>query len=55
MPVTISATYNSIKNNDISGCGWYFSFEQCIKETNKNLSNAGYNYIYIDTEGTSHY
>ena len=55
MPVTISATYNSIKNSDTSGCGWRFSFEQCIKESNSTLANAGYNYIYIDTEGTKHY
>ena len=55
MPVSISATYNSIKNDEISNCGWNFSFNQRIKESNETLAKAGYDYMYIDKEGTNHY
>ena len=62
MPVSISATYNSINYNKLfengspSGYGWQFSFNQYVREvTDKNLSKAGYNYIYTDSDGTDHY
>ena len=62
MPLSITATYNSInkdtafENGPASGYGWQFSFNQYVREvTDKNLTKAGYNYIYTDTDGTDHY
>lgn len=62
MPVSITATYNSINYNKIfengspSGYGWQFSFNQYVREvTDTNLTKAGYNYIYTDADGTDHY
>ena len=62
MPLSITATYNSInkdtafENGPASGYGWQFSFNQYVREvTDKNLTKAGYNYIYIDADGTDHY
>lgn len=62
MPVTLTATYNSINyntafaNGSPSGYGWQFSFNQYVREvTDSNLINAGYNYIYTDSDGTDHY
>ena len=62
MPLSITATYNSINkdtafgNGPASGYGWQFSFNQYVREvTDKNLTKAGYNYIYIDADGTDHY
>lgn len=62
MPLSITATYNSInkdtafENGPASGYGWQFSFNQYVREvTNKNLTKAGYNYIYTDADGTDHY
>ncbi len=62
MPLSITATYNSInkdtafENAQVSGYGWQFSFNQYVREvTDKNLTKAGYNYIYTDTDGTDHY
>ena len=61
MPVTITATYNSLNydktfsNGSPSGLGWQFSFNQYIREANNELTNAGYNYIYTDSDGTDHY
>ena len=62
MPFSITATYNSInkdtafENGSASGYGWQFSFNQYVREvTDKNLTKAGYNYIYIDADGTDHY
>ena len=62
MPLSITATYNSInkdtafENGSASGYGWQFSFNQYVREvTDKNLTKAGYNYIYIDADGTDHY
>lgn len=62
MPVSISASYNSINNNKIfengspSGYGWQFSFNQYVREvTDTNLTKAGYNYIYTGADGTDHY
>lgn len=62
MPSSITATYNSINkdtafgNGPASGYGWQFSFNQYVREvTDKNLTKAGYNYIYTDADGTDHY
>ena len=62
MPLNITATYNSInkdtafENGSASGYGWQFSFNQYVREvTDKNLTKAGYNYIYTDADGTDHY
>ena len=62
MPLNITATYNSINkdtafgNGPASGYGWQFSFNQYVREvTDKNLTKAGYNYIYTDADGTDHY
>ena len=62
MPLSITATYNSINKDtafekgSASGYGWQFSFNQYVREvTDKNLTKAGYNYIYIDADGTDHY
>ena len=62
MPLSITATYNSINkdtafgNGPASGYGWQFSFNQYVREvTDKNLTKAGYNYIYTDADGTDHY
>lgn len=61
MPVTITATYNSILkdkvfgNNSASGYGWQFSFNQYIDETSSSLQSAGYPYVYTDEDGTQHY
>ena len=62
MPLSITATYNSInkdtafENGSASGYGWQFSFNQYVREvTDKNLTKAGYNYIYIDADSTDHY
>ena len=62
MPFSITATYNSInkdtafENAQVSGYGWQFSFNQYVREvTDKNLTKAGYNYIYTDADGTDHY
>ena len=62
MPLSITATYNSInkdtafENGPASGYGWQFSFNQYVIEvTDKNLTKAGYNYIYTDADGTDHY
>lgn len=62
MPLSITATYNSINYNTIfsngspSGYGWQFSFNQYVREvTDTNLKKAGYNYIYTDSDGTDHY
>ena len=62
MPLRITATYNSInkdtafENAQVSGYGWQFSFNQYVREvTDKNLTKAGYNYIYTDADGTDHY
>lgn len=62
MPLSITATYNSInkdtafENAQVSGYGWQFSFNQYVREvTDKNLTKAGYNYIYTDADGTDHY
>lgn len=62
MPLSIAATYNSInkdtafENAQVSGYGWQFSFNQYVREvTDKNLTKAGYNYIYTDADGTDHY
>ena len=62
MQLSITATYNSInkdtafENGPASGYGWQFSFNQYVREvTDKNLTKAGYNYIYTDADGTDHY
>lgn len=61
LPFSASLTYNSLnKDSDIAsgspcGKGWYFSFSQCIQETTGILAEQGYNYIYKDSDGTSHY
>ena len=62
MPLSITATYNSINKDtafekgSASSYGWQFSFNQYVREvTDKNLTKAGYNYIYIDADGTDHY
>lgn len=62
MPLSITTTYNSINkdtafgNGPASGYGWQFSFNQYVREvTDKNLTKAGYNYIYTDADGTDHY
>ena len=62
MPLSITATYNSVnkdtafENGSASGYGWQFSFNQYVREvTDKNLTKAGYNYIYTDADGTDHY
>ena len=62
MPVSITATYNSInynktfENGSPSGYGWQFSFNQYVREvTDTNLTNVGYNYVYTDADGTDHY
>ena len=62
MPLSITATYNSInkdtafENGSASGYGWQFSFNQYVREvTDKNLTKAGYNYIYTAADGTDHY
>ena len=62
MPLSITATYNSInkdtafENGPASGYGWQFSFNQYVRGvTDKNLTKAGYNYIYTDADGTDHY
>ena len=62
MPLSITATYNSINYNTIfgngspSGYGWQFSFNQYVREvTDTNIKKAGYNYIYTDSDGTDHY
>lgn len=61
MPVTITASYNSILSNEefsnglSIGCGWQFSFNQCILNAGDALKSAGYDYIYIDEDGTRHY
>lgn len=62
MSLSITATYNSINkdtafgNGPASGYGWQFSFNQYVREvTDKNLTKAGYNYIYTDADGTDHY
>ena len=45
-----SLTYNSLCSK-----GWQFSYDQRILETSSALADQGYNYIYIDSDGTSHY
>ena len=62
MPLSITATYNSVnkdtafENGSASGYDWQFSFNQYVREvTDKNLTKAGYNYIYTDADGTDHY
>lgn len=61
-PLSVTATYNSINcdtifgNGSPSGYGWQFSFNQYVREiTDSNLTNACYNYIYTDSDGTDHY
>ncbi|MEE1319331.1 MAG: hypothetical protein UHD05_07445, partial [Ruminococcus sp.] len=61
MPVTITATYNSINydkifsNGSPSGYGWQFSFNQYVRDASDELAEQGYNYIYTDSDGTDHY
>ncbi len=61
MPVTLSATYNSINydsafgNGSPSGFGWQFSFNQYVREADSTMQSAGYDYIYQDSDGTDHY
>ena len=61
MPVSISATYNSVLNNKLfangspAGYGWQFSFNQYVQEADSSLKSAGYDYIYTDEDGTEHY
>ena len=61
MPVTLTATYNSINDNTAfangspSGYGWQFSFNQYVREASSEFANIGYNYIYTDSDGTDHY
>lgn len=61
MPVTLTATYNSINYNAVfangspSGYGWQFSFNQYVRDASTALANKGYNYIYTDSDGTDHY
>ena len=61
MPVTLTATYNSINyntafaNGSPSGYGWQFSFNQYVRDASTALANKGYNYIYTDSDGTDHY
>jgi RHS repeat-associated protein len=60
MPMSISATYNGFNyeeenENNTIGYGWHFSFDQYIEETNSTLTNAGYEYVYTDGDGTKHY
>lgn len=61
LPVSISATYNSVNYNELfdngspTGYGWQFSFNQYIRETNSTLKQYDYDYIYKDTDGTDHY
>lgn len=49
LPATISATYNSI------GTSWGFSFNQKITAASAEMAALGYDYIYTDKQGTSHY
>ena len=49
MPAAISATYNSI------GTSWGFSFNQRITAASADMAALGYDYIYTDKQGTSHY
>ena len=62
MPLSISASYNSFYNDtnfeegSLCGYGWQFSFNQYVREvSDANLKKNGYNYIYLDSEGTNHY
>ncbi len=61
MPVTLTATYNSINyntafaNGSPSGYGWQFSFNQYVRDASAELVKKGYNYIYTDSDGTDHY
>ena len=61
MPLSLSATYNSINydetfgNGSPSGFGWQFSFNQYVRDADFALVNAGYDYIYKDSDGTDHY
>ena len=61
LPVSITATYNSINYNELfdngssTGYGWQFSFNQHVREANSTLIEKGYNYIYKDADGTDHY
>ena len=61
MPVTITATYNSINynktfgNGSSSGYGWQFSFNQYVRDASDELAEVGYDYIYTDSDGTDHY
>ncbi len=61
MPVTLTATYNSINydktfaNGSPSGYGWQFSFNQYVRDADETLANLGYSYIYTDSDGTDHY
>lgn len=61
MPVTLTATYNSINyntafaNGSPSGYGWQFSFNQYVRDASTELADKGYNYIYTDSDGTDHY
>ena len=49
MPASVSATYNSIGN------AWSFSFNQKITEASAQMAALGYDYIYTDSQGTTHY
>ena len=61
MPLSLSATYNSINydetfgNGSPSGFGWQFSFNQYVRDADSALVSAGYDYIYKDSDGTDHY
>ncbi len=61
MPVSISATYNSVlfdelfSNGSPTGCGWQMSFNRYISVPSEELQALGYDYIYTDEDGTNHY
>lgn len=61
MPAHITATYNSIlhdklfANGSPAGYGWQFSFNQYIENADSSLKSAGYDYMYTDEDGTTHY
>ena len=60
-PISLSMTYNSIDcdvvfpNGSATGMGWQFSCNQYIREAPSALANAGYQYIYTDSDGTEHF
>ena len=60
-PISLSMTYNSVDCDDLfpnggaAGMGWQLSCNQYIREAPTALANAGYLYIYTDSDGTEHF